>query len=732
MKIKNYFEKYINFSLISNCVVFNTLAGCNKKKGGKGCSSSGKDKKDPTIINNEQGTSGDENNQGQDDEEKKKKEQEDKEKADKLAKENAEKLAYNNKKDGLIAEYKKLKADFDNLDKVAPKFFEIKGFKIVLTEKEINSCDKNTIDSVEKKLNTDKTNFNNNLQTQFGVLKDKYTEINTNKGDNEFDVTKIENIIKKDKIKVDEFISLNSDLVSYDQLVKNGVKGYKDTILKKYEEKDKYKVKFELAKMINGTFENNFDTLYDNVSTLTKFNEIQSNVNTLNEQDEKANKIINDKKAALDNEIKNKKEEYKQLFSDYLLDQVKIEPKKFDDLNTDNFTEVGHLNNINNKLAELKTEINNIKNNFATIFTTGFKKILDKTKGFNLIDLIKKFFIIKKSHKCTEDISTKLSDAVKNYLDKNIFANDIYIELITDENKKTKLIKYNCYDSFVTPTCIDLKNDDSILNDKKKYSAYYTFENFIHDNDKKSGTDELKNIHINCNDLLKDIGNDKSYVLFYIKKDGQYHLFLFISNDKSLGGFFKDDYIKDKNITKFEILEISKNIENLSCFFKNFTNLKEINFPETFNTSDVTNMENMFLNCKNLTNINLSYFNTSNVTTMEKMFANCENLQEIKFPETFNTGNVNKVNNMFFNCKKLNELDLTNFASLNAKKLICMFSGCESLQKIIFPKKFIIKDNETYYMFKNCKNLEKINDDVKAELIKENNDIFKGTKIKNA
>ena len=42
----------------------------------------------------------------------------------------------------------------------------------------------------------------------------------------------------------------------------------------------------------------------------------------------------------------------------------------------------------------------------------------------------------------------------------------------------------------------------------------------------------------------------------------------------------------------------------------------------SFDTSQVTSMSNMFLNCKNLEGLDLSNFNTSHVTDMSNMFSN--------------------------------------------------------------------------------------------------------------
>ncbi len=47
------------------------------------------------------------------------------------------------------------------------------------------------------------------------------------------------------------------------------------------------------------------------------------------------------------------------------------------------------------------------------------------------------------------------------------------------------------------------------------------------------------------------------------------------------------------------------------------------------NTSEVTDMQNMFYYCNNLTSLNVANFNTENVNSWIRMFYNCENLTTI-------------------------------------------------------------------------------------------------------
>ena len=82
------------------------------------------------------------------------------------------------------------------------------------------------------------------------------------------------------------------------------------------------------------------------------------------------------------------------------------------------------------------------------------------------------------------------------------------------------------------------------------------------------------------------------------------------------------------------------------------SNLTQINFNNNFNTSNVTNMSEMFKDCRSLTSLDLSSFNTSNVTTMSGMFVLCSSLTSLDL-SCFNTANVTDMRSMFLNCSKL-------------------------------------------------------------------------------
>ena len=99
------------------------------------------------------------------------------------------------------------------------------------------------------------------------------------------------------------------------------------------------------------------------------------------------------------------------------------------------------------------------------------------------------------------------------------------------------------------------------------------------------------------------------------------------------------------------------------------------------NTSNVTNMESMFVNCYSLTSLNLRSFNTSNVTSMEWMFMACSGLESLDL-NGWNTSNVTNMGYMFSGCTSLTSLDLSGWNTSKVTFATSMFEGCTNLKTI--------------------------------------------------
>ena len=72
------------------------------------------------------------------------------------------------------------------------------------------------------------------------------------------------------------------------------------------------------------------------------------------------------------------------------------------------------------------------------------------------------------------------------------------------------------------------------------------------------------------------------------------------------------------------------------CWFGDCRALKNITGWENLNTSEVTDMTEMFFACTSLTSLDLSNFNTANVTNMSMMFMHCIALTSLDL-SNFNT-----------------------------------------------------------------------------------------------
>jgi surface protein len=110
------------------------------------------------------------------------------------------------------------------------------------------------------------------------------------------------------------------------------------------------------------------------------------------------------------------------------------------------------------------------------------------------------------------------------------------------------------------------------------------------------------------------------------------------------------------------------------------TTIKEIDLTNV-NTSNVTNMSNMFSNMISLNNLDLSSFNTVNVRDMSNMFHNMISLNNL-FLGNFDTSNVTNMSNMFSNMTSLNSLNLDSFNTNNVTDMSGMFSNSDNLNEL--------------------------------------------------
>lgn len=140
-----------------------------------------------------------------------------------------------------------------------------------------------------------------------------------------------------------------------------------------------------------------------------------------------------------------------------------------------------------------------------------------------------------------------------------------------------------------------------------------------------------------------------------------------------------------------------------ACYslFAGCENLTSIQFNDCFHTEDAQYMMNMFLNCGNLTELDLSGFDTSNVKNMSEMFKGCTKLSQLDI-SGFDTSSVEKMDSMFAFCTSLTNLDLEHFNTSNVKSMNSMFCGCEELTDLNISSFNTVNVTDMGFMFWRC------------------------------
>ena len=144
--------------------------------------------------------------------------------------------------------------------------------------------------------------------------------------------------------------------------------------------------------------------------------------------------------------------------------------------------------------------------------------------------------------------------------------------------------------------------------------------------------------------------------------------------------------------------------EDCKGMFAFFAGLESVDFSGV-QTSDTTDMSEMFYCCESLKNLDLSAFDTSSVTSMRRMFSGCSQLAEIDL-RSFDTRNVTDMEEMFYYCEQLKLLDVTGFDTSNVVTMRGMFEGCRSLESLNLSYFDTYSVTDMSRMFRNCTSLE--------------------------
>ena len=211
----------------------------------------------------------------------------------------------------------------------------------------------------------------------------------------------------------------------------------------------------------------------------------------------------------------------------------------------------------------------------------------------------------------------------------------------------------------------------------------------------------------------------------------------YIINTDSDGNFnqeYSGDDITGINFNSVDIQELTQlpdmsNVTNMNNMFYNCRSLTSLDLSnfDTYNvismtymfygcsgltsldlsgwdTSKVTNMSYMFYRCRSLTSLNVTNFDTSKVNNMNSMFRSCYSLTSLDV-SNFNTSNVTYMNNMFYECRSLTSLDVSDWNTSKVTNMSGMFDECSSLTSLDLSGWDTSKVTNMSYMFENCYSL---------------------------
>ena len=323
-----------------------------------------------------------------------------------------------------------------------------------------------------------------------------------------------------------------------------------------------------------------------------------------------------------------------------------------------------------------------------TVYKEVAKKYITENMKGNKIDKVSnnKNKLSIESNDLKYDIKLDAKGNVKNF----VVSNDNYCisGKFTDLNELTidKVSEGSCSSDVLPVIAGTLRNDFFEVSGLTERSLVHSIT-FYSDNRKIEGSDYY-NVSKESNDSIKmyiksNNYNSKLYDLTIVG-DGK---IVFPENSSNLFSFYYNSCDKLSNPTKtnntVENDNLVKNmnfvnddveVKKVAMLCDIYSNLEEINFNNSIDTSNVTNMSGMFVNINTKT-LDLSDFDTSNVTNMSGMFVNI-NTETLDL-SSFNTSKVTNMSSMFSN-SKATTLDLSNFNTSKVTNMSSMFSWTEA------------------------------------------------------
>ena len=233
---------------------------------------------------------------------------------------------------------------------------------------------------------------------------------------------------------------------------------------------------------------------------------------------------------------------------------------------------------------------------------------------------------------------------------------------------------------------------------------------YASDKFKTAAVTKSKNMFLGCSSLSGELAwtSDKVADKTYATLDG---------------GYFREKGVADRPWVKYadgtltfrygfkRTVDINRNEYELNsgdtipAWNKSINNIPRVVFDASFANARPTTCYAWFKNFTNLTQIEgIENLNTEKVTDMSSMFLTCLCLKSLDVTNS-NTANVQDIGFMFSGGRNLAELDLSNFNTAKVTNMGTMFSGCLNLTTIYVNDDFVIT-NKSYRLFIGCTKLK--------------------------
>ena len=396
---------------------------------------------------------------------------------------------------------------------------------------------------------------------------------------------------------------------------------------------------------------------------------------------------------------------------------------------------ISKVQRFNHELNELINLLNNISTNIQNdlkIFLQISNKVINdynlERKNYQIIQNMKVINNTINDSPILKDIDSFLADSNSNIRIKCLLDmyNTMYLESSNIINNEFGMNKINSNENDKKEDKISQENKDtsstSIKNEYKSYMILKYLQNKkkVKDNKiKLLGTKFCENNKDNC--LL--IINDKEYPIseYYTltkndMKNNEVEVKLI--QIKPLTDMSHMFYSEDNDpIYLTEIASITNwdtsNVTDMSNLFNNCTLLKTIHDISNFDTSNLINISNLFYNCISLTSIDdISKWKLDKVTNMSNMFFNCKNIISLSDISNWNTKGVTDMRGLFCNCSSLKSLpDISKWNTENLINMTGLFRNCSNLE--LLPDISIWNVENVIYMgglFANCVSLQSLPD----------------------